>query len=98
VFDKKILGLDAHESQMYEWLPWIGLYAELVAKDRQERIKWLAGTRKQPIRPEVRLALEKWYGPVKAAAVKNAEAFEICEYGMQPDEKRIRELFPMLGN
>jgi hypothetical protein len=24
------------------------------------------------------------------------EAFEICEYGAQPDEARIRELFPML--
>ena len=24
------------------------------------------------------------------------EAFEICEYGAQPDDARIRELFPML--
>ena len=25
-YDKKIAGLDAHVSQMYEWLPWIGGY------------------------------------------------------------------------
>ena len=96
VFDKKIAGLDAHESQMYEWLPWIGQYLDKVPKDKTERIKWLAETRKQAIRPDVRTALEKWYGKEKAATVKNAEAFEICEYGAQPDDEMIRKLFPML--
>jgi hypothetical protein len=33
----------------------------------------------------------------KAAVIKNAEAFEICEYGAQPDDETIRKLFPMLG-
>ncbi|MGZ8524389.1 MAG: PIG-L deacetylase family protein [Chitinophagaceae bacterium] len=97
VFDKKILALDAHQSQMYEWLPWIGQYADQVPKDKTERIKWLAETRKQNIKPEVNAALEKWYGKEKAALVKNAEAFEICEYGTQPDDERIKKLFPMLG-
>jgi LmbE family N-acetylglucosaminyl deacetylase len=97
VFDKKISGLDAHESQMYEWLPWIGHYADKVPKDKIERIKWLAETRKQPITPAARTVLEKWYGKEKAAAVKDAEAFEICEYGAQPGDEEIRRLFPMLG-
>ena len=97
VFDKKISGLDAHESQMYEWLPWIGHYADKVPKEKSERTKWLADTRKQTIRPEVKSALEKWYGKEKATAVKHAEAFEICEYGAQPDDEMIRKLFPMLG-
>ena len=96
VFDKKISALDAHESQMYEWLPWIGHYADKVPKDKNERIKWLAETRKQTIRPEVRVTLEKWYGKERSAGIQHAEAFEICEYGTQPDDKRIRELFPML--
>src|SRR5688572_22922700 len=98
VFDKKIAGLDAHVSQMYDWLPWIGHYAEKVPKDKNERIKWLAETRKVPIAPAVRTTLEKWYGKEKAAQVKNAEAFEICEYGAQPDDAEIKRLFPMLGN
>jgi LmbE family N-acetylglucosaminyl deacetylase len=97
VFDKKIAALDAHESQMYEWLPWIGHYADKVPKDKGERIKWLAETRKQPILPAVQSALEKWYGKEKIKAIKNAEAFEICEYGAQPNEEMIKKLFPMLG-
>ena len=33
VIDKKLAGLDAHQSQFYEWLPWIGNYEEEVPKD-----------------------------------------------------------------
>jgi len=98
VFDKKISGLDAHVSQMYDWLPWIGHYTEKVPKDKNERIKWLAETRKVIISAAVRTTLEKWYGTNKDAMVKNAEAFEICEYGAQPDDAEIKRLFPMLGN
>lgn len=98
VFDKKISALDAHESQMYEWLPWIGHYEDKVPKDKNERIKWLAETRRQAIKPEVRTNLEKWYGKEKAATIQHAEAFEICEYGTQPDDEMIKKLFPMLMN
>lgn len=97
VFEKKIAALDAHESQMYEWLPWIGHYADKVPKDKSERMKWLAEIRKQPITAQIRTTLEKWYGKIKAAAVINAESFEICEYGTQPADEEIRRLFPMLG-
>jgi LmbE family N-acetylglucosaminyl deacetylase len=97
VFEKKISALDAHESQMYEWLPWIGHYTDKVPTEKKERLKWLAETRRQPIMQEVMTALEKWYGKAKASSVKNAEAFEICEYGAQPDEQLIKKLFPMLG-
>ena len=38
--------------------------------------------------------LIKWYGAEQGAAVKYAEAFEICEYGRRPNETQIRELFP----
>ena len=97
VYDKKVSGLDAHESQMYEWLPWIGHYLDQVPKDKNERIQWLAKQRAGTITPEIKTALEKWYGKDKAAQVKYAEAFEICEYGTQPDDEQIKNLFPMLG-
>ena len=29
-------------------------------------------------------------------AARYYEAFEICEYGTQPSEARVRQLFPML--
>jgi hypothetical protein len=38
----------------------------------------------------------KWYGESKGQQVRHAEAFEICEYGREPTEAQIRELFPML--
>jgi len=30
--------------------------------------------------------------------VQYAEAFEICEYGAQPNDDEIRRLFPMLSD
>ncbi|HEU5147109.1 MAG TPA: PIG-L family deacetylase [Chryseosolibacter sp.] len=96
VFDQKIHAMDAHESQFYEWLPWIGGYLNEVPKDKTQRKKWLASNRAGRITPAVRTALEKWYGNA-ASDVKYAEAFEICEYGTQPSEQDLRRLFPMLG-
>jgi LmbE family N-acetylglucosaminyl deacetylase len=96
VFEQKIHALDAHESQVYEWLPWIGNYLEQVPKEKADREKWLGATRAVQITPEVRIALEKWYGKDKAAQVKHAEAFEVCEYGTRPTEEDLKRIFPML--
>ena len=40
--------------------------------------------------------LEKRYGS-RAASIKRAEAFEIAEYGRQPDEAEIHKLFPFFS-
>jgi LmbE family N-acetylglucosaminyl deacetylase len=96
VFDQKVHAMDAHESQFYEWLPWIGKYLENVPKEKTEREKWLATNRTVRITPEVRAILEKWYGKEAAAQVKHAEAFEICEYGSKPNDEDLKRLFPML--
>lgn len=97
VFDKKIHALDAHVSQFYEWLPWIGGYLDQVPAGASERKKWLATRYDLPLSGAVKLTLEKYYGAPRAAAAKYVEVFEICEYGTQPDEAAIRKLFPMLG-
>jgi hypothetical protein len=94
VFEKKIDMLDAHVSQMYEWLPWVDNDLEKVPKDPAARKEWLRQTRAHQPNAAVRAALVKWYGQEKGGAVKNAEAFEICEYGARPDEALIRKLFP----
>jgi LmbE family N-acetylglucosaminyl deacetylase len=96
VFAQKIHALDAHESQVYEWLPWIGGYYDQVPKEVSKREAWLMVNRAVKITPEVRASLEKWYGKAYAAEVQHAEAFEICEYGIQPGEADIRRMFPML--
>jgi LmbE family N-acetylglucosaminyl deacetylase len=96
VIDKKIAALDSHVSQFYEWLPWVaGTLAE-VPKDPAERKAWLKRSRTREASPAVRASLVKWYGAEKGNAAKYYEAFEICEYGTQPNEARIRQLFPML--
>jgi LmbE family N-acetylglucosaminyl deacetylase len=94
VIDKKIDMLDAHVSQVYEWLPWHdGTLAE-VPKDPAARKAWLKAQRDPEALPSVRGALEKWYGAERAKGVKAAEAFEICEYGTRPDDAMVRRLFP----
>jgi LmbE family N-acetylglucosaminyl deacetylase len=97
VIDKKVYSLDAHQSQFYEWLPWIGQYADKVPKGQEERLEWLKKLRGNGISPSVKASLEKWYGKSKAENISFAESFEICEYGSQPNEEDIKRLFPMLG-
>jgi LmbE family N-acetylglucosaminyl deacetylase len=97
VVDKKVDALDAHESQFYEWLPWIEGYLDEVPKDKVARKQWLRRRASRPITPAIRAVLEKWYGKDKAAAIQFAESFQVSEYGTQPDEAMLRKLFPMVG-
>lgn len=96
VFDKKVNALDAHISQVYEWLPWIGHYLEQVPASVDMRKQWLAKRMAVKLTPDVQKALENGYGKDKAAKVMQAEAFEICEYGTQPTPEDIKRLFPMV--
>jgi LmbE family N-acetylglucosaminyl deacetylase len=96
VIDKKIYAMDAHVSQFYEWLPWIGKHESEVPKTAEARIEWLKSKRSSQVTEVAKVSLEKWYGPQKAAQAKYVELFEICEYGTQPSEADIKRLFPML--
>jgi LmbE family N-acetylglucosaminyl deacetylase len=93
VLDLKYEMLDAHVSQVYEWLPWHdGKLAE-VPKDPAARKAWLKGVRNFVVPAGWKEALARFYGN-QAAQVKNAEAFEIAEYGRRPSAEEIRKLFP----
>src|ERR1017187_6826641 len=96
VIDLKIDALDSHVSQFYEWLPWVDGKLSEVPTGAAERKAWMKQRRTRQPSPPVRASLVKWYGAEKGSAAKYYEAFEICEYGVQPDEARIRQLFPML--
>lgn len=94
VIDRKIRAMDAHVSQFYEWLPWVAGSLDKVPKDPAARLAWLQQWRSyRPVDDDIRAALRKWYGP-KGDGVKNAEAFEVCEYGRRPNEAELRRLFP----
>lgn len=98
VVEAKARGLDAHVSQVYEWMPWTMGILEQVPEGDDERFEWLKNTFLgwSSISDEQRTGLEKWYGAERAAEFEHAESFEIAEYGHNPSEEEIRMIFPML--
>jgi LmbE family N-acetylglucosaminyl deacetylase len=97
-FEKKVDAFDAHESQVYEWLPWVSGNLDKVPEDKSKRKAFLKEgfIGNQKISEAKRSGLEKWYGKAEAGKFKYAESFEVCEYGYQPTDEEIRKLFPML--
>ena len=94
VLDRKIKGLDAHTSQVYEWLPWVAGQLEHVPADPAARLEWLRKMRSgDPLSEPLKEALRKWYGP-RGDSIRNVEAFEVCEYGRQPSKDDLKRLFP----
>jgi LmbE family N-acetylglucosaminyl deacetylase len=94
VIDRKMSMLDAHVSQMYEWLAWHADKLDQVPSDPVARLEWLKKQRATEPNAAVREALVKLYGPEAAKQIRYAEAFEICEYGAKPSADDIRRLFP----
>ncbi|WP_319481527.1 PIG-L family deacetylase [uncultured Draconibacterium sp.] len=97
VYDKKVYGMAAHESQFFEWLPWLNGQLKDVPDNEQDRLEWLAKMRLNTPSPTMRKSLEKWYNSETAEKASAVEAFEICEFGRHPSDDDIRMLFPMLG-
>ncbi len=93
VIDQKYNALDAHVSQFYEWLPWHAGRLDDVPKDPAKRLQWLKQARSFAMPDSWRDAARARYGDA-ATAIQHAEAFEITEYGIQPDENTIRALMP----
>lgn len=97
VIEKKVHAMSAHESQYFEWLPWVAGYLDEVPKDRTKWEAWLLKRQSREFSPAMKKSLDQWYGSEKAMKVKYAEAFEICEYGKQPSAEEIKKIFPMLS-
>lgn len=97
VIDEKIYGIAAHKSQFFEWLPWLDGELNSLPQSEEGRLEWLKSIWMQPLKPEVKQSLIKWYGEEKSKKIKVAEAFEICEFGRYPNDNEIKHLFPMLN-
>jgi LmbE family N-acetylglucosaminyl deacetylase len=98
VMDAKWAMLDAMESQVYEWLPWIEAYPEPAPEGGDDRRRFLREMWDPLLRKwteQGRAALAERYGPDRGTAVAYAELFEICEYGRQPDAAELEGLFPL---
>ena len=102
VFEQKVYALTALVSQTFEGGA-LGS-AEKMAKAPPEsqpalRAQWLKDrwiNRQSAEANRFRDTLNRWYGEERATEIQYAEAFEICEYGRQPSDEEIRELFPFL--
>lgn len=100
VFEKKVAALTALVSQTYEGgaLGSAEKMAQAPPESQPElRAAWLKERwvrRQSAEAKQSRQALIRWYGEEPAESIEYAEAFEICEYGRQPDDAEIRKLFP----
>lgn len=102
VFEKKVDALMALESQTFEGGA-LGNEERLQnvppASEPELRREWLKASWQRRAGGEAKTfrdALIQWYGDEKGKAVQYAEAFEICEYGRQPNHQEILQLFPFL--
>lgn len=100
VIDTKVEALAAHDSQMFEWLPWVsGADMSTIPEGKTERFNWLKNRwAKERTWNEIDTkAIKKWYPEADTSDVKHVEFFEVCEYGKQPTDEEIRQLFPMVS-
>jgi LmbE family N-acetylglucosaminyl deacetylase len=102
VLNKKLDALGVMVSQFYEG--GANGSEQLVPADpakqkaRHQEVRDGFSRRNASIAERFRTQLAELYGKDKAAQVKHAEAFELCEYGRQPDKQGLKELFPFFGN
>ena len=101
VIQQKLDALDALESQFYEG--GANGSADLLPSDpakQQERHRQVRAQfekRSQDQAARFRPKLAEFYGTEKANSVRYAEAFELCEYGRQPNQAELKRLFPFFG-
>jgi LmbE family N-acetylglucosaminyl deacetylase len=97
VIERKVDSITRHESQMFEWLPWIDRYADELPEDEGERRRYVrARAARKPAAEADRFrdALVAKYGERRGREVRYAEAYEVSEYGAPLTDELSRSLFP----
>jgi LmbE family N-acetylglucosaminyl deacetylase len=101
VMEKKLDALATLESQFYEGgaLGSAALLPDDPVKqaERRKTVRANLARRNEALAQRFGDKLTEWYGKDRSAKVKYAEAFEVCEYGRQPDKKDLSRLFPFFG-
>lgn len=64
-------------------------------KKRHQEVRNAFAKRQKSITERYRSRLPEWYAKTKADQIQHVEAFEICEYGGQPDKPELKRLFPV---
>src|SRR2546421_3428060 len=98
VMEKKLDALGVMVSQFYEGgangSPALVPSDPDEQKKRHQEVRDGFARRQKSLTQRFRGKLADWYSSEKAAGIKHVEAFEICEYGGQPDKKELKRLFP----
>jgi len=102
IMERKTAMLNCHASQVYEWLPWVEGYADEVPpeEDEKSRLAWLKTNlmgRGSKVADYCRETLIKQHGKDRGNTVKCCEALQLCEYGAQPAEGEIADIFSFNG-
>jgi LmbE family N-acetylglucosaminyl deacetylase len=92
VWTQKLDALDAHRSQVYEWLPYLD--GDQVPADAAARRAWLDTTWGREPSACSRAALGRRYGTQAASRVRHVEAFQMSEYGLKLSVQELDEMFP----
>ena len=98
VMQKKLDALSIMESQFYEGgangSPELMPTDPEKQKQRKQEVREGFARRNEGIANRFRAKLSDWYPADQAQKVKYAEAFELCEYGAQPNKAELKRLFP----
>ena len=100
--EKKLAAVDALVSQFYEG--GANGSANLMPsepakqKARHQQVRDGFARRNQSIADRFRVQLSEWYSQAQGETVRYAEAFELCEYGSQPNKSELKHLFPFFGD
>ncbi|MGC8666920.1 MAG: PIG-L deacetylase family protein [Chthonomonadales bacterium] len=93
--EAKVDMICAHASQFFEWLPYNAGILDQVPPDAAGRREWIRRRYEQhayDLRNKLEAALIRLCGLVPRQGV---EAFQVCEYGRQPQEQELYDLFPI---
>lgn len=95
VNDKKMEALAFHESQVYEWLPFIEGYLQDVPEQADERLTWLSAKWSSFFKVNELLAdVSLKFSSEDLKGIQYIEAFERCEYGGKLTHDNVNKLFP----
>lgn len=88
VIDKKMQNLALHESQIFEWLPFINRYKDETPKSSDDYLEWMK--RHWGDTGEA----SRFVSLLNNPKAQHLEVFECCEYGSKVTPEIARKLFP----
>lgn len=99
VIERKLDALAVMESQFYEGgaLGSPKLTDPVKRPARVREVRESHANRNRSLADRFRDELVEWYGKDAAEKIRHAEAFEVCEYGRQPNRDELRTLFPFFA-